>query len=94
GTVFLKEAPRFRINLRNARFKIDDRPIDSSCDCPTCRSHSRAYLRHLCRAGEVSFHRLATIHNLRFLVRMMRDIRSAIAEDRFGDLAADWGLAA
>ncbi|MGB2983038.1 MAG: tRNA guanosine(34) transglycosylase Tgt, partial [Candidatus Bipolaricaulia bacterium] len=42
GTVFLKEAPRFRINLRNARFKIDDRPIDSSCDCPTCRSHSRA----------------------------------------------------
>jgi queuine tRNA-ribosyltransferase len=90
GTVFVRGEPRHRINLRNARFKEDDDPIDPSCDCPTCRSHSRAYLRHLCRAGEVSFYRLATIHNLRFLVRMMHEIRRALAAGRFEALAAAW----
>jgi queuine tRNA-ribosyltransferase len=94
GTVFVREAPRHRINLRNARFKTDDRPIDGSCDCPACRGHSRAYLRHLCRSGELSFYRLATLHNLRFLVRMMREIRDAIAEDRFDALSAEWGYSA
>ena len=90
GTVFLKGATRHRINLRNARFARDDRPIDSTCDCATCLRHSRAYLRHLCRAGELSFYRLATIHNLRFLVRLMEQIRSAIDDDRLDALAADW----
>ena len=94
GTVFVRGEPRHRINLRNARFATDDRPIDASCDCPTCLSHSRAYLRHLCRAGEVSFYRLATMHNLRFLVRMMEEIRSAIAERCLGELASSWGFPA
>jgi len=94
GTVFVRGAERHRINLRNARFATDDRPIDPTCDCPTCREHSRAYLRHLCRAGEVSFYRLATMHNLRFLVRMLEEIRSAIAEDRFVALASSWGFPA
>jgi queuine tRNA-ribosyltransferase len=91
GSVFLKGAPRHRINLRNARFVRDDDPIDPSCDCFTCRTHSRAYLRHLCRAGEFSFYRLATLHNLRFLVRLMADIRQSIAQDRLPALARDWG---
>ncbi len=90
GTVFLKGEPRHRINLRNARFSRDPRPIDESCDCFTCRNHSRAYLRHLCRSGEFSFYRLATIHNLRFLVRLMQDIRSAIAADTLEELEQDW----
>ncbi len=90
GTVFVRGAPRHRINLRNARFAEDDGPIDPSCDCPTCARHSRAYLRHLCRSGEVSFYRLATVHNLRFFARMMAEIRAAIAENRFDALAADW----
>ena len=90
GTVFLKGEPRHRINLRNARFRTDERPIDATCDCFTCRNHSRAYLRHLCRAGEFSFYRLATIHNLRFLVRLMAEIRTAIENDRFDTLAAEW----
>lgn len=90
GSVFLKGAPRHRINLRNARFARDDRPIDEACDCPTCQHHSRGYLRHLCRAGEVSFARLATVHNLRFVVRLMREIRRSIAEDRLDTLAEEW----
>ena len=94
GSVFLKGAPRHRINLRTAPFARDDRPIDPDCGCLACRNHSRAYLRHLCRAGELSFHRLATIHNLRFLVRLMADIRSAIAEGRLADLAREWNEAA
>ncbi len=92
GTVFVKEAPRHRINLRNARFRDDPRPIDPTCDCFTCRHHSRAYLRHLCRAGELSFYRLTTIHNLRFLTRLMAEIRAAITADRFDALAAEWGV--
>ena len=94
GTVFLRGAERHRINLRNARFARDDRSIDPTCDCTTCRDHSRAYLRHLCRARELSFYRLATIHNLRFLVRLMAEIREAIEADRFDALAAEWGAAA
>ncbi|MEE8593063.1 MAG: tRNA guanosine(34) transglycosylase Tgt [Candidatus Bipolaricaulota bacterium] len=91
GSVFLKDAPRHRINLRNARFAIDDEPIDPHCDCFTCRTHSRAYLRHLCRAGEFSFYRLATIHNLQFLIRLMSEIRDAIESERFSSLAREWG---
>ncbi len=92
GSVFLKGAPRHRINLRNAQFISDDAPIDPSCDCFTCRTHSRAYLRHLCRAGEFSFYRLATIHNLRFLVRLMSDIRNSIADGTFSSLSKEWGF--
>ena len=90
GSVFIRGESRHRINLRNARFEKDDRPIDPTCDCPACQRHSRAYLRHLCRAGEVSFYRLATLHNLRFLVRLMEAIRRAISEDRFDHLAQEW----
>ncbi len=92
GTVFLKGAPRHRINLRNAAFRTDNRPIDPMCDCPTCRSHSRGYLQHLCRSGELSYYRLATIHNLRFLVRLLDDVRSAVAAKRLPDLAREWGV--
>ena len=90
GTVFLKGEPRHRINLRNARFADDPRPIDETCDCFTCQHHSRAYLHHLCRAGEFSFYRLATIHNLRFLVRLMQQIREAIATDTLDELEQEW----
>jgi len=92
GSVFLKDAPRHRINLRNARFTNDAGPIDPQCDCLTCQTHSRAYLRHLCRAGEFSFYRLATLHNLRFLVRLMSEIRDAIESEQFLSLAREWGF--
>ena len=93
GTVFVKDAPRHRINLRNARFKSDPNPIASHCDCFTCRHHSRAYLRHLCRSGELSFYRLASMHNLRFIVCLMSDIRAAITAGRLSELEQEWQTA-
>jgi tRNA-guanine family transglycosylase len=90
GSVFLRGAPRHRIHLRNAAFRTDERPIDPTCDCPTCAWHSRAYLSHLCRSGELSYYRLATIHNLRFVARLMEEIRSAIVAGRLEALAREW----
>jgi queuine tRNA-ribosyltransferase len=72
-----------RINIRNARFERDPGPIEADCQCYTCRRFSRAYLRHLFKAGEMLAARLATIHNVHFLLQLMRDIRQALAQDRF-----------
>lgn len=69
----------FRLNIKNARFRRDRRPIEEGCDCPTCRRHSRAFLHHLFRSGELSYFRLATLHNLRFMTRLMGSIRARIA---------------
>ena len=71
------------INLNNEKYKADLDPIDSACDCPTCRNHSRAYLRHLLKSGELLYHRLSVIHNLHFYNKLMEDIRLALEEDRF-----------
>src|SRR6202011_1911321 len=67
-----------RINLRNRRFIEDAGPPDEGCDCYTCQRFSRAYLRHLFMAGEILGHRLASIHNLRLLVRLVAQIREKI----------------
>ena len=75
--------PSGRINLLNARWATDERPIEDGCDCLACRRYSRAYLRHLFRADEALGPRLATLHNLRFLTRLMAQTRQAIIEDRF-----------
>ena len=72
-----------RLNLKNERYKTDDRPIEEGCDCPACRNHSRAYIRHLLVAGEMLGLRLMVLHNLRFYNRMMEEIREAIEQDRF-----------
>jgi queuine tRNA-ribosyltransferase len=72
-----------RLNLRNARFERDPAPIEAGCDCYTCRHFSRAYLRHLFKAGEMLAARLATIHNVHFLLQLMRDVRASIAGGRF-----------
>lgn len=82
--------PRFRLNLKNARFADDARPIDASCDCATCRSYSRAYLRHLLKANEQLGQQLATVHNLRFMARLMDEIRSAIDAGRFAATMEAW----
>jgi queuine tRNA-ribosyltransferase len=68
-----------RINIKNARYAEDDRPLDSACGCYTCRHHSRAYLRHLYLAGEMTASALNTLHNLSFYLDTMRRIRDAIA---------------
>lgn len=74
---------RGRLNLKNERYKTDDRPIEEGCDCPACRNHSRAYIRHLLVAGEMLGLRLMVLHNLRFYNRMMEEIREAIGQDRY-----------
>ena len=72
-----------RINLRNAQYVDDRNPIEEGCDCYTCRRFSRAYLRHLLMANEVLGLRLATIHNLRFMLRLMAQIRQSILDGTF-----------
>ncbi len=71
-----------RVVIKNAMHAGDDRPIDESCGCYTCRHYSRAYLRHLFMAGEILAMRLNTIHNLYFYLNLMGEIRAAIAENR------------
>jgi queuine tRNA-ribosyltransferase len=74
-----------RLNMRNAQYAADARPVQEDCPCYTCRTFSRAYLRHLYRAGEISALRLGTIHNLQFMQDLMRQIRQALAEGRFAE---------
>jgi len=71
------------INLKNARFVQDDGPIEEGCDCECCRSVGKAYLRHLAVLGELMASVWITIHNVRFYLRLMEDIRAAILEGRF-----------
>ena len=73
------------INLNNAKYERDDSPIDPECDCPVCRSHSRAYIRHLFKAKEVLGMRLAVMHNLYFYNKLMEKIREAITNDTFDE---------
>ena len=71
------------INLNNAKYERDESPIDPHCDCPTCKAHSRAYVRHLLKANEVLGLRLCVQHNLYFYNNLMSEIRLALDEDRF-----------
>ncbi len=70
-------------NLLNARYETDDRPIEEGCQCPACRNHSRAYIRHLLKAGEMLGMRLMVLHNLYFYNTMMTEIRDALDEGNF-----------
>ena len=87
GTVMTKNG---RLTVRNAACAHDFRPIEEDCGCYTCRNFTRAYLRHLFNAGEMMGPRLATIHNLHHLLELMRQVREAIAQDRFGSFAEDF----
>ncbi len=82
GTCFTKYG---RLVVRNAQYARDFTPIEEGCDCYACRHFTRAYVRHLLKADEITGGRLTSIHNLRFLIRMMEEIRQAIAQDRFLD---------
>lgn len=75
--------PGGRLNLRNAAYAEDPRPIQEGCDCYTCRYYSRAYLRHLVLAKEMLGLSLVSLHNVRFLVRLMESVREAIVKGEF-----------
>lgn len=72
-----------RLTIANARYALDPAPIDATCECVTCKNYSRAYLHHLHRAQELSYYRLATIHNLHFMLRFMEQTRAALREKRW-----------
>ena len=74
-----------KINLFNAQYELDDAPIEEGCNCPACRTYSRAYIRHLLKAKEMLGMRLCVLHNLYFYNTMMEEIREAIEEGRFGE---------
>jgi queuine tRNA-ribosyltransferase len=77
-----------RLNLRNAGYERDPRPLEAECDCPACRRVSRAYLHHLCRCGEMLAGVLLTQHNLRFFHRLMDSMREAIRAGQLASLEA------
>ncbi|MGL5417102.1 MAG: tRNA guanosine(34) transglycosylase Tgt [Clostridium sp.] len=80
GQVFTKDG---KINLMNAKFEFDERPIDEGCQCPACKNYTRAYIRHLFKAKEMLAMRLTVLHNLYFYNKLMEEIREAIDNDSF-----------
>ena len=80
GHAFTNEGCR---NMMNAKYTLDDQPIDPECDCPVCRNHSRAYIHHLFKAGEMLAMRLTVMHNLYFYNNLMERIRNALDEGTF-----------
>jgi queuine tRNA-ribosyltransferase len=78
------------INIKNEKYKLDDRPLDPDCNCPLCSSYSRAYLRHLFKAEEMLAMRLAVLHNLYFYNELMARIRQALDEGCFGEFRAEY----
>lgn len=78
------------LNIKNEKYKTDERPIDPGCNCPVCRSFSRAYLRHLFTAGEMLGMRLAVLHNLYFYNELTARIRAAIEQGAFADFRAEY----
>jgi queuine tRNA-ribosyltransferase len=79
-----------RVNIRNARYREDPEPIDPACDCGMCASFSMSYVHHLFRNDELLGYRLATMHNVRYLVRLCERMRTAIWEGRFGEFAEEY----
>jgi queuine tRNA-ribosyltransferase len=87
GTLFTSFG---KINIRGAKFRYDTDPIDPACDCFTCQRYSRAYLHHLFRAKEITFYRLASLHNLHYYLTLMRQMRAAILDDTFDAFKSDF----
>ncbi|PKK81765.1 MAG: queuine tRNA-ribosyltransferase [Thermoplasmata archaeon HGW-Thermoplasmata-2] len=93
GTIWASQG---RINLDRREFLEDFRPLDPECKCPVCRNHSRAYVSHLLRVGEMEGMRLATIHNLYFTINLIKELQIAVRESRFSSFKAEmlgkWGI--
>jgi queuine tRNA-ribosyltransferase len=88
GTAWVED--QGQVNVKAARFRIDELPLDPACDCFTCRTYSRAYLRHLIAANEQLGLRLVSLHNLRFLIRIAEQARAAIRDERLESWADEW----
>jgi queuine tRNA-ribosyltransferase len=88
GTAWIEDEGQ--INIKAARYRLDPGPLDDACDCYTCRTYSRAYLRHLFVAGEVLGLRLLSVHNIRHLVRLAERARERIADGTFMAWSENW----
>src|SRR5437773_203779 len=87
GSAFTPDGP---VNIRNAEHREDPRPLDETCDCETCTTFSRGYLRHLFVAEELLGLRLLSLHNVRYLIRLAAEMRAAIRRNAFGAWAEQW----
>ncbi|RMD67598.1 tRNA guanosine(34) transglycosylase Tgt [Candidatus Pacearchaeota archaeon] len=81
---------KFRINIRSASYALDTCPADPNCTCYTCANYTRAYLHHLFRTKELTYFRLASIHNLHFMLSLMQQIRDSILDGKFKELKKEW----
>ena len=79
-----------KVNIKNAKYADDDSPLDSRCDCDTCKNYSKAYLRHLFIAGELLSARLNSVHNLHYYLNLMRQMREAIQNNEFDGWAKNF----
>ncbi|AXX93413.1 tRNA guanosine(34) transglycosylase Tgt [Malaciobacter molluscorum LMG 25693] len=87
GTLFTSLG---RVNIKKAAYKEDATPIDEECDCYTCKNFNKAYLNHLFRAGEITYFRLASIHNINYYLTLMRSAREAILEGKWDDFRKEF----
>ena len=87
GNAFTKNG---KLNIKNARFKEDFTPIEETCDCYACKNYTKAYIRHLINVDETFGQRLLSIHNIRFLIRLTEEIRTAIEKNRFLEYKKDF----
>ena len=87
GTAFSSTG---RMNMRNAKFARDFTPLDPACTCPTCQNYTRAYLRHLVKQNEMLGAMLLSVHNLHFLLDLMRRAREAVLADAYEDFYRAW----
>ncbi|MCX6781190.1 MAG: tRNA guanosine(34) transglycosylase Tgt [Candidatus Magasanikbacteria bacterium] len=90
GALYSREGVDLKINLRNAAFATDTSPLDAWCDCFTCKHHTRAYIHHLFKCEELLAYRLASIHNIRFLLKLCEEIRAAITAGEFKKYRDSW----
>ena len=84
------DGDRDHVNLKNARYRDDDNPLDPECDCYTCQTFSRSYLHHLIKAGEITATQYLAIHNVAFMNRLMARVRDAIRNDDYAAARAQW----
>ena len=87
GMLFTRKG---KVSIKNARFAEDEGPVDEECGCLTCRGYSRAYLRHLFQAQELSAYRLNSLHNMQYYMDLMGDVREAISQDRYESFKRDF----
>ncbi len=87
GTLFTSFG---KLNIKATRFKLDQKPIDEECECFACKNYTRAYLNHLFRSHEITYFRLASLHNLHYYLHLMQEMRTAIEQERFAEFKKEF----